>query len=434
MSIPTLALSWLEQEARALLTRLERVRSFALTETMVPAAAISPAAQRAIEIYLGRAKRVLRTQILEFIDSLHHQTFAVSLAQQQFTMLRLRFNAVLTQLDIFVDAISQRAEAQNGVWLAGLDAAASDALNLEPDVVAPPLICYLDRGHGAAIRRARTRLPGGGENPVAIVRVPRERMVGSGIASSLVHEVGHQAAALLGLIPSVTTVLEAMTPEDPFEAIVWKCWERWISEVLADFWSVAKLGITSSLGLMAVVSLPRYFVFRVSLNDPHPTPWIRVKLSCAIGQRLYPHPQWERLAQMWEEMYPVNGLPESQKIWLQQLEQQLPILADVLAQQQPSALKGKALTDVLEVQKRQPARLQKIFIHLKLEQLQDLPPTLAFALLGQARWDAQISPEQESQWVSRLLTHWALRRALEQPCNIRTERNSLWSILPSKQM
>ena len=37
-------------------------------------------------------------------------------------------------------------------------------------------------------------------NPVAIIRVPRERMVGHGIASSLVHEVGHQGAALLGLV------------------------------------------------------------------------------------------------------------------------------------------------------------------------------------------------------------------------------------------
>ena len=60
-------------------------------------------------------------------------------------------------------------------------------------------MCYLDRGHGAAIRRARARLPGGGMSPVAIIRVPRERMVGAGIASSLVHEVGHQAAALLDL-------------------------------------------------------------------------------------------------------------------------------------------------------------------------------------------------------------------------------------------
>ena len=70
-------------------------------------------------------------------------------------------------------------------------------------------VCYLDRGVGAAIRRARTRLPGGGDNPAAIIRVPRERMVGGGIASSLVHEVGHQAAALLGLVSSLRPVLRA---------------------------------------------------------------------------------------------------------------------------------------------------------------------------------------------------------------------------------
>ena len=63
---------------------------------------------------------------------------------------------------------------------------------------------------GAAIRRARTRLPGGGENPVAIVRVPRERMVGTGIASSLVHEVGHQAAALLDLVNSLRPILKGL--------------------------------------------------------------------------------------------------------------------------------------------------------------------------------------------------------------------------------
>jgi hypothetical protein len=52
------------------------------------------------------------------------------------------------------------------------------------------MVCYLDRGHGAAIRRARTRLPGGKSNPVAVIRVPRERMISHGIASSLIHEVG----------------------------------------------------------------------------------------------------------------------------------------------------------------------------------------------------------------------------------------------------
>jgi hypothetical protein len=40
--------------------------------------------------------------------------------------------------------------------------------------------------------------------------VPRERMVGSGVASSLVHEVGHQAAALLDLTNSLRPSLRGM--------------------------------------------------------------------------------------------------------------------------------------------------------------------------------------------------------------------------------
>src|SRR6185369_4155817 len=119
---------------------------------------------------------------------------------RKFTLLRLRFNAVVTQFDMFSNAITQRSENEFGVWLAGLDLVAADALALPPFFEAPPVLCYLDRGIGAAIRRARTRLPGGGNNPVALVRIPRDRMIGSNIASSLVHEVGHQAAALLDLV------------------------------------------------------------------------------------------------------------------------------------------------------------------------------------------------------------------------------------------
>ena len=50
----------LDHEARALLSRLERVKSFALQETMVPAAAISDEAQTAIERFLVTGRRRLR--------------------------------------------------------------------------------------------------------------------------------------------------------------------------------------------------------------------------------------------------------------------------------------------------------------------------------------------------------------------------------------
>jgi hypothetical protein len=37
-------------------------------------------------------------------------------------------------------------------------------------------------------------------------------------------------------------------------------------------------------------------------------PWIRVLLSCAIGDRPYPDPQWKRLAATWRAMYPLACL------------------------------------------------------------------------------------------------------------------------------
>jgi hypothetical protein len=36
------------------------------------------------------------------------------------------------------------------------------------------------------------------------------------------------------------------------------------------------------------------------------------------------------------------------------------------------------------------------------------PPSLVFAVLGQARADGRLSPEQESRIAANVLTHWAL--------------------------
>src|SRR5262249_60692750 len=94
-------------------------------------------------------------------------------AQRRFTFLKLRFNSVITQFDLFNDVISQRSENETGVWLSGLDVVSADALSLPGGYYdVPPLICYLDRGIRAAIPRARTRLPGGGRNPLAIIPTP----------------------------------------------------------------------------------------------------------------------------------------------------------------------------------------------------------------------------------------------------------------------
>lgn len=414
MAISPFAAWMLAQEARALLTRLARVKPFALLEPMLPAAALQPGAQAATERYLVAGRREMRAMVLGFLAWLRsapsqHATAAD--AQRRFTILRLKFNAVLTQFDMFNDVISQRSEHDTGVWLCGLDVVAADALALPGYYEVPPLVCYLDRGVGAAIRRARTRLPGGGENPVSVIRVPRERMVGSGIASSLIHEVGHQASALLDLANSLRPLLQGMQRSG---GIAWRLFERWIGEILSDFWSCARLGISATLGLMGVVSLPRAFMFRLNLDDPHPVPWIRVRLSCAMGQAMYPHPQWERLAALWNAYYPLEGLDAQPRRLFAELLAAMPGFVGLLVDHRPRTLRGRSLKEALGVADRQPARLAALFETWRgaPAELYRASPTLVFAVLGQARANGQLTPEEESHLFAKLLTHWALRSAL----------------------
>ena len=277
------------------------------------------------------------------------------------------------------------------------------------------MICYLDRGVGAAIRRARTRLPGGGSSPVAIIRVPRERMVGSGIASSLIHEVGHQAAALLDLVNSLRPVLRGLQRGSGGEREVWRIWERWISEIVADFWSVARVGVSSTMGLMGVVSLPRAFVFRLNTDDPHPVPWLRVKLSCAMGDALYPSPQWARLADLWDSFYPIQAVDPARQRLLMQLQDSMPGFVGLLVNHRPRTLRGRSLTEVLGVTERQPARLAELFRawNRSPDAMYRAAPALVFAVLGQARADGRLNPEEEGALLAKLLTHWALRSTLD---------------------
>jgi hypothetical protein len=430
MASQTVVTQLLEDEARALLTRLARVKSFALNETMVPAAALSLTAQMAIERQLAVGRRNLRRRIHDYIRWLRTPVGRAASpveAYRRFVLLRLLFNGGLAQFDLFSQVVTQRSENETGVWLSGLDFVAADALELPGYFEAPPVACYLDRGPGAAIRRARTRLPGGGSNPVAIIRVPRERMIGSAIASSLFHEVGHQAAELLGLVPSFRKAIRAAERVED-HAAVWGFWDRWISEIVADFWGIARLGIASPMGLMAVVGLPLPFVFRLNLDDPHPSPWIRVKLSCAIGRALFPHPQWDRLAALWASFYPTARMSAAVRDVQSRLERSIPAFVDLLVRHRLPSLRGLTLGQALRVRERQPRRLAALYTSWRAapELVRRARPSLVFAVIGQARADGRISPELESRALANLLNYWALRSNLDtsQICVARVPRRA----------
>ena len=260
---------------------------------------------------------------------------------------------------------------------------------------------------------------------MAVVQVPRERMVGHGIGSSLVHEVGHQAAALLDLVPSLRVPLaEAEGAATPAERAAWPCWQRWVSEMVADVWSVGTLGISSTLGLIGVVSLPRWFVFRINLDDPHPSPFIRVHLSCAVGAELFGGPQWRHLAGLWDALYPGSELDAERAELFAALRATLPQVAPLLCEHRPAALGGRRVRDVLPTKGRDPASLAALGRRWGSEPraYRAVPLSLAFAVLGQARWCGLVTPADESRIVGDLLTFSALRSTLDltQICSAHT--------------
>ena len=186
-------------------------------------------AQNAIEHFLRQGQQILRAKARRFLRWLYTadaQHADASELQRRYTVLRMQFNISLAQFDIFADVIPSAANIRQVYgwldWMLWL-------LMLLPFLVISTLRLRLSAILTVGTERQSAELAPGfrGEvkNPVAIIRVPRERMVGSGIASSLVHEVGHQGAALLDLSNSLRPVLHGFTAGPGKLNSVWLIWD-----------------------------------------------------------------------------------------------------------------------------------------------------------------------------------------------------------------
>jgi hypothetical protein len=238
-----------------------------------------------------------------------------------------------------------------------------------------------------------------------------------------VHETGHQAAALLGLVESLRPEIQrARRGTRGAEQAAWRLFERWISEVVADVYSIARVGVASTMGLIGLVSLPRAFVFRITPDDPHPFAWIRVHLSCAFGDALYPHPQWRQLAEVWNSLYPVGGLPADRVRVLRALLATTPAFVGLVLRHRPAPLRGRSLGEVIRTEDRSPDRLLRRYAAWKADPsaIRRTRPALAFAVVGQARARGLLTPEGEDRLLGRLISYWALDSTLQANARLAT--------------
>lgn len=407
----------LGHEASSILSRLELMRPFSEQNPMVAAAAVATPALNAIERGLSRRRWRLRQEgarYLLWLNSAAGRAASAAEAQKKLVRVRARFSGLLSEFDIFSDVLTQRSEHRVGQLLGGMDFAAADMMHDDGfPFEAPHVITYLDRGYGAAIRRALTVLPSGGPNPVAVVRVPRERVGSTGLAGSVAHEVGHQAAALLQLVPALQAkIAAAKQGRSAVEAEGLEHYASWSSEILADYWAVGRVGVAHTLGLFALLSLPSPYVFLGGKERVHPIPWIRVHISAALGDALWPHPQWHTLAARWSELYPPAQAGARKQRLLRTLLSLLPEFVRLLVAVRTPAMGARSLFDLMARDGMGPRPLLERFreFQASVDDLRRARPSEVFAVLGQARASSALSAADETSILDTLLLDWAVRR------------------------
>jgi hypothetical protein len=138
-----------------------------------------------------------------------------------------------------------------------------------------------------------------------------------------------------------------------------------------------------------------------------------------MGRALFPHSQWDRLESVWVSYYPPDEIEGGQRRILALLEKTMPGLAEIIAHHRPRALGGASLKEILQTHERGPARLAAHFQAWRAAPMKPYraSPTLVFAVIGQARADGLISPEEESRILADMLGYWALRDTLNYTTN-----------------
>ena len=151
--------------------------------------------------------------------------------------------------------------------------------------------------------------------------------------------------------------------------------------------------------------LPRVFVFRLSLDDPHPIPWIRVKLSCAIGPSALSSPAMGEARHTVGIVLSARGIgrPDGGS-YSRFSKRRCRVSWRCWSTIVRALCAANRWARSWQTEQRQPARLSNYWRAWRRSpaKMGKASPSLAFAVIGQAKSDGQITPEEESSLLAKL--------------------------------
>ncbi len=276
--------------------------------------------------------------------------------RRQLLMFRTRYTRVETTLVFFADAINTRTNPKTAGYLKACDILAyrSMAMLLDPlGKPTPNALSYFEKGIGAAVLRANLRLwDGTGVNPVAAIKITHHNLLRN---TALIHEAGHQAAAVVGwneeLAAKLATGLTGVPVGVPGE------WAGWASEIAADAFAFVHTGYAAVAALHDVLAAEEAVVFRHMPGDPHPISYIRVLLGVEMCRQFYGAGPWDDLAQAWVTLYSLQKAPGDTRELLEASVPVLPLIVRITLREPMRAFAGRPLAAVINPDRVKPEAL-----------------------------------------------------------------------------
>jgi hypothetical protein len=145
--------------------------------------------------------------------------------------------------------------------------------------------------------------------PLSVISLPFHHTAAFWTYCSLYHEVGHPLDKDLGLRGALTPLVTAGLADHQ------QVWTNWLGEVITDLFGILLGGVAYARSLVQLLFLPATQVTAPNLNDPHPTPYVRIFLVGALlRQANVPNgaAAAARLEQEWVQIY--GGAPALQPL------------------------------------------------------------------------------------------------------------------------
>ena len=307
--------AFLDAKIRSLAARARRLATFNRQSVGIRPEDVpytpSPAHFAAANTRLGQIDRHVRTQLSALARELRRPGSRYDDLLRRAALVEREVDRARRAYGLFFDVFIQRGTAFAPA-LAACDTIAADCFQIvrqaAPGLIRGPLlkpVTYLEHSFSPATFRRGVMLRRllGEHNPFPLVRVPYERIESPWGMGVLLHEIGHNLQADLGVWQETQQAVQRRVFQVSRNAWVTRIYARWHKEIFADLVAILLGGPASARSMKDFLAYPASRVLSFRPLGVHPTPYLRMFIQAEMLRRMGFGGQARRIQRIWGTLY-----------------------------------------------------------------------------------------------------------------------------------